>query len=99
MKKKINLKEIINNMKINRNNLTIKLFHFNFIQVNTMVIFDDTKQAMIVDPGNSNPSENEMLFSYIEKEQLQVKWILNRTFSSFLARNTNCAIFIQRIGE
>jgi glyoxylase-like metal-dependent hydrolase (beta-lactamase superfamily II) len=77
MKKKINLKEIINNMKINRNNLTIKLFHFNFIQVNTMVIFDDTKQAMIVDPGNSNPSENEMLFSYIEKEQLQVKWILN----------------------
>lgn len=77
MKKKINLKEFINNMKINKNNLTIKLFHFNFIQVNTMVIFDDTLNAMIVDPGNSNPTENDMLFSYIEKENLKVQWILN----------------------
>ncbi len=64
-------------MKIKNENLTIKIFHFNFIQVNTMVIFDETLDAMIVDPGNSNPSENEMLFSYIEKEQLQVKWIIN----------------------
>lgn len=73
----MNLREIFNNMKIKTNNLTIKIFHFNFIQVNTMVIFDDQQNGMIVDPGNSNPSENEMLFNFIVKEKLNIHWIIN----------------------
>jgi len=77
MKKKVNLKDIIAKMKQNMNDVTIKTFHFNFIQVNTMVIFDQTLQAVIVDPGNSNPNEDQQLLDFIQKENLKITYILN----------------------
>jgi len=77
MKKKINIKEIVSKMKININNTTIKTFHFNFIQVNTLVIHDETNEAVIVDPGNSNPQEDAALLEYIQKENLTIKCIVN----------------------
>lgn len=77
MKKKINIQEIVSKMKININNITIKTFHFNFIQVNTLVIHDETNEAVIVDPGNCNPQEDAALLEYIQKENLTVKWIVN----------------------
>jgi hydroxyacylglutathione hydrolase len=77
MKKKVNLQEIIAKMKQNLNDVTIKTFHFNMIQVNTLVIFDQTLDAVIVDPGNSNPNEDLQLLDYIQKENLNIKYILN----------------------
>lgn len=77
MKKKINIQEIISKMKIKINDVTIKTFHFNFIQVNTLVIHDDTKEAVIVDPGNSNPQEDAALLEYIQKENLKIRCIVN----------------------
>lgn len=77
MKKRVNIKEIISKMKKNIKNVTIKTFHFNCIQVNTLVIHDETNKAVIVDPGNSNPREDAQLTDYIDKEGLTVTYIIN----------------------
>lgn len=57
--------------------MQIKCFHFNFIQVNTLVVFDETKEAMIVDPGNCNAEENQQLADFIQEQNLHVKYIVN----------------------
>jgi len=57
--------------------MTIQTFHFNPIMVNTLVLHDETREALIVDPGNYNESENERLAEYIDKENLTVKAIIN----------------------
>jgi glyoxylase-like metal-dependent hydrolase (beta-lactamase superfamily II) len=77
MKKKINLKEYFEAMKIKINELNIKIFHFNMIQVNTMVCYDETKNGIIVDPGMSSETEQQMLLDFINKENIIVQYILN----------------------
>lgn len=57
--------------------MTIRTFHFNPIQVNTMVLHDETGEAIIVDPGNSASYEDEQLREYIQQHQLVVKCIVN----------------------
>ena len=64
-------------MKIQKERLTIQIFHFNPVQVNTLVAFDDSKEAVIVDPGNSTPAEDQKLADYIAQNQLTVKMIIN----------------------
>jgi hypothetical protein len=34
-------------LKVTINNLTIKTFHFNFIQVNTYILYDEMKEAIL----------------------------------------------------
>lgn len=77
MKKKISLQEFMSKLKINVNNVTIKTIHFNFIQVNTYILYDESKEALIIDPGNCDDKEDAMLAEFIEKEQLTVKYIVN----------------------
>ncbi|MEG1555249.1 MAG: MBL fold metallo-hydrolase [Bacteroidales bacterium] len=77
MKKKVNLKEYIAKLTTNKNDMTIKTFHFNFLQVNTYVVYDETKEAVIIDPGNQMEKENDSLVAFIAKEGLKVKYILN----------------------
>jgi len=77
MKKKINLKEYFETMKLKFNDLNIRIFHFNMIQVNTLVCYDDTKNGVIVDPGMSSPEEEKMLLDFITKEDITVKYIIN----------------------
>lgn len=57
--------------------LHIKNLVFNFIGVNTYILSDDTKEAVIIDPGNSNEEENKRLETYINQEGLQVKYLIN----------------------
>ncbi|MBQ8223139.1 MAG: MBL fold metallo-hydrolase [Bacteroidales bacterium] len=57
--------------------LTIKYFVFNPICVNTFVIYNESKECVIVDPGNHNIKEDNILFDYIEKNQLKPIMILN----------------------
>ncbi len=57
--------------------MTVKTFTFNFLQVNTYVVFDETLEAVIIDPGNSNMAEDERLSSYISEHKLRVKYIIN----------------------
>lgn len=75
-KKKISLKEYIANMKKEFGNLQMKVFCFNPFLVNTLVFYDETKEAVIVDPGNHVKKENEALREFIEKNELTVKYIL-----------------------
>jgi len=77
MKKKINLKEYFEAMKLKINDLNIRIFHFNMIQVNTLVCYDETKSGVIVDPGMSSKEEEQMLLDFITKEGIDVKYIIN----------------------
>ena len=53
--------------------MTVQTFIFNSFQLNTYLIFDDTKETVIIDAGNSNPKEDAMLFDFIEAKELTVK--------------------------
>lgn len=57
--------------------LQIKTFIFNFINVNTYLLYDETKEAIIIDAGNSTLVENEALKDFIEKEKLHIKYIIS----------------------
>jgi len=77
MKKKINLKDYFEAMKLKMNDLNIKIFHFNVIQVNTLVCYDETNEGVIVDPGMSSADEQQMLLDFITKENIVVKYVIN----------------------
>lgn len=77
MKRKISLKEIIDSHLYKTQGMTIKTFHFNPLQVNTYVLHDETREAVLIDPGNFFERENEQLREYVEKEQLTVRFIVN----------------------
>jgi len=77
MKKKINLKEYFETMKLKINDLDVRIFHFNMIQVNTLVCYDETKSGIIVDPGMSSKEEQKMLLDFVMKENIDVKYIIN----------------------
>ena len=55
----------------------IQSFTFNPFQENTYVLFDETKEAIIIDPGCYEKEEQEELRDFIESEKLTVKLLLN----------------------
>src|SRR3989337_2197743 len=57
--------------------LQVQSFVFNPFQENTFVLFDETKECIIVDPGCSSESENVQLKDFIDKHKLKVKLLLN----------------------
>ena len=57
--------------------LYIKCLVFNPINVNTYVIYNESKDCIIVDPGNCNLREDNILFDFIEDNQLKPLMILN----------------------
>lgn len=57
--------------------MTIESFVFNPFSENTYVAFDDTKEAVIIDPGCYEPSEQAELDRFIAAQGLTVKYILN----------------------
>jgi glyoxylase-like metal-dependent hydrolase (beta-lactamase superfamily II) len=56
--------------------LKIKSFTFNPFQENTYVL-SSQGEAVVIDPGNSNREESNLLDQYIENEKLKVKYLLN----------------------
>ncbi|MCL2246157.1 MAG: MBL fold metallo-hydrolase [Lentimicrobiaceae bacterium] len=77
MKKKIDLKDYFKAMKLKINNLNVKIFHFNMVQVNTLVCYDETKNGVIVDPGMASETQEQMLLDFITKENISVNYIIN----------------------
>jgi len=77
MKKKINLKEYMDTMKLKMNDINVRIFHFNMIQVNTLVCYDETLNGVIVDPGMSSNEEQQRLLEFIQKENITIKYIFN----------------------
>lgn len=55
----------------------ITSFAFNPFQVNTYIVFDETKECVIFDPGCYDAREQKMLVDYIEKEGLKPVRLLN----------------------
>ncbi|MCX6232521.1 MAG: MBL fold metallo-hydrolase [Bacteroidetes bacterium] len=53
--------------------INIKKFVFNAFQVNTYVLYDETKACVIIDPANYDGFEDKALKDFIEKENLNVK--------------------------
>ena len=50
---------------------------FNPIQENTYIIWDDTLEAAVIDAGNMNERENEVLAKFIADNSLKPKYALN----------------------
>ncbi|WP_186755580.1 MBL fold metallo-hydrolase [Echinicola salinicaeni] len=57
--------------------LHIKAFTFNPFQENTYILYDDTKKAVIIDPGCYEKDEKEQLKKFIESNELQPVRLLN----------------------
>ncbi len=57
--------------------LTVKSFTFNPFQENTYVLYDDTKECVIIDPGCYEKGEEQELHDFIKQHDLTVKLLLN----------------------
>lgn len=57
--------------------LSIHKFTFNPFQENTYLVFDDSGDVAIIDPGCHNPSERAELEDFIASNHLQPKLLLN----------------------
>lgn len=57
--------------------MNIKSFTFNPFQENTYILFDETNECVIVDPGCQMVNEEKMLFTFIKKNNLKPIAILN----------------------
>ena len=60
--------------------MQIKSFVFNPIQENTYIVWDDTKECIVIDAGNLSAREDKMLAEFIEEQGLK----------PVLAVNTHC---------
>ena len=56
---------------------TVKVFTFSPIQENTYVLYNETKKALIIDPGCYFSTEQETLKSFLKAEGLQPVQLLN----------------------
>ncbi len=57
--------------------ITIKQFAFNPFQENTYVLFDQTKECIVVDAGCYDEKEHQQLVNYIESNHLKLVDIVN----------------------
>jgi glyoxylase-like metal-dependent hydrolase (beta-lactamase superfamily II) len=76
-KKHKTLREMVAESKLKFVNMEIKTFHFNPLMVNTYILSDETGEAVIVDPGNSQTYEDEQIREYIAAKNLKIKYIIN----------------------
>lgn len=57
--------------------ISVKQFAFNPFQENTYILSDETGECVIIDPGMSNPKEEEALTSWINNQKLKPVMLLN----------------------
>lgn len=57
--------------------IQIQKFTFNPFQENTFVLYDETKEAVIIDPGCNSSAEHKVLTDFIEQNDLKVVKLLN----------------------
>lgn len=56
--------------------LHVKSFAFNPFSENTYIIYNDEKEAFLIDPGNMPEAETETLHNFIKTNELKIKNIL-----------------------
>lgn len=57
--------------------MQVKSFEFNPVSENTYVVYDETKECVIIDAGCFFPEEKAELANFIESNELEVKHIIN----------------------
>ncbi|MDD4847732.1 MAG: MBL fold metallo-hydrolase [Bacteroidales bacterium] len=57
--------------------IQIKVFVFNVFSVNTLVLYDETKECVIIDPGCSTSNEQQELQEFITEHRLKPVHLLN----------------------
>ncbi len=57
--------------------MKVESFVFNEFQENTYVVYDETGQCVVIDPGCYHPKEQQQLAQFIEKEKLTPVKLLN----------------------
>jgi glyoxylase-like metal-dependent hydrolase (beta-lactamase superfamily II) len=57
--------------------ITIKKFTFNPFQENTYILFDETKECVVIDPGCYDRDEKAILLNFIEENSLNPVQLLN----------------------
>lgn len=57
--------------------ITVHAFVFNPFSENTYVVYDETKEALIIDPGCYEPQEQKALKDFIQSRRLTVKLLIN----------------------
>lgn len=57
--------------------ISTQAFTFNPFSENTYVVFDETNEAVIIDPGCYSREEQKKLTSFVENNRLKIKYILN----------------------
>ena len=57
--------------------MNVAKFVFNPLMENTYLVWDDTKECIIIDAGNSSPFENEQLSKYITEQELKPVMAVN----------------------
>lgn len=62
---------------LSNQDMQIKCFEFNPFAENTYVLYDDTKECIIIDPGCFGKEEEQQLLNFVETNALQVKKLLN----------------------
>lgn len=56
--------------------LQIQGFVFNFASENTYIIYNENKNAWLIDPGNMNPQETQAISNFITENGLKIQKIL-----------------------
>lgn len=56
--------------------MEIRIFPCNFIQVNTILLYDETGEAVIIDPGMATEEEQHQVAQFVNQHQLLVKSII-----------------------
>lgn len=57
--------------------INVQAFTFNPFEENTYIVYDDTREAVVIDPGCYEKEEQEALATFVANEKLQVKLLLN----------------------
>ena len=57
--------------------ISIKIFCFGPFEENTYVLYDETKECVVIDPGCYNNKEQQELFSFIQYNKLELVKLLN----------------------
>ncbi|GAB1445892.1 MBL fold metallo-hydrolase [Flammeovirgaceae bacterium] len=57
--------------------ITVKSFVFNPFSENTYVVYDDTREAIVIDPGCYEPQEKKELDEFIKSNHLTVALLVN----------------------
>ena len=57
--------------------IQIQTFAFNPFSENTYVVYDETGEGIVIDPGCYDKAEKETLVQFIESQRIKIKYLLN----------------------